>query len=331
MKKTVFALAVLGAFATAASAQTSVTVYGIVDMGIVRETGGASGSVSRLSSGVESGSRLGFRGTEDLGGGLAANFVLETGIAADAGGFNQGGLAFGRQSYVGLSGGFGALNMGRQYTPEYLTLSTVADPFANGLAGAAGNLMAKSGTRMDNAIKYTTPNLSGFNGEIAYGFGEVAGDTAKSRAVGASVGYAAGPVNVRLGYHNLNNPTASDSTKNTLLAGSYDFGPAKAHLAYGVNKGTGTTDSADWLIGATVPFGPHKILASYIRKNDKTAADKDASQLALGYTYALSKRTDLYAAYARINNRNGALFTVGNNTDTGTGDKAFNLGMRHTF
>lgn len=337
MKKSFLALAVLGAFAGVACAQTSVTVYGIVDAAIVAESGGAAGSVTKLTSGAASASRLGFRGTEDLGGGLSANFVLETGITIDTGGSAPGvtaanpqGLVFGRQSYVGLTGNFGAVSLGRQYTPHYLVL-VAADPFGNGFAGRAGNMMAVSGTRMDNAIKYATPNLGGFSADVAYGFGEVVGNTSGSRALGFAAGYAKGPVYVRLGYHSLNNAAASDNAKNTLLAGTYDFGAAKAHLAYAVNKGTGIIDNTDLLVGVTVPFGANKIMASYIRKNDKSAANKDADQWALGYTYALSKRTDLYAAYARISNKNGATFIVGNGTETGSGDKAFNLGIRHSF
>src|SRR5437868_4896157 len=107
MKKTAIAFALAAAFAGAAQAQSSVTVYGAVDLGLVLERGPA-GSVTKLSSGVEAGSRLGFKGTEDLGGGLSAKFVLEMGISVDNGGLNQGGAAFGRQSLVGLAGGFGS-------------------------------------------------------------------------------------------------------------------------------------------------------------------------------------------------------------------------------
>ncbi len=337
MKKSLLALAALGSLAGASFAQSTVTIYGIVDAGLVAESGGAAGSITKLTSGVASASRIGFRGTEDLGGGLSANFVLENGFNVDTGAMGQtsaavpGGLLFGRQAFVGLKGDFGAVNFGRQYTPHYTTV-VAADPFGNGMAGRFSNLMAASGTRMDNTIKYSTPaSLGAFSADIAYGFGEVAGNTSGNRAVGFGVGYASGPVYVRLGYHNLNNAAASDNAKNTVLAATYDFTAAKAHFAYGVNKGTGTADNSDLLLGVSVPFGQHKVLASYIRKNDKTAANRDADQWAIGYSYALSKRTDFYAAYARINNKNGATFTVGNNTETGSGDKAFNLGIRHSF
>jgi predicted porin len=360
MKKSVLVLAVLGAFTNAASAEsTSVTVYGVVDAGVVAERGGSTGSVTKLSSGVASGSRLGFKGTEDLGGGLSASFVLENGFQADTGALGQSATAatlFGRQAFVGLgSSNFGTVTLGRQYTPHYLAVN-FADPFGTGLAGDAVNILPNTGdaaSRMNNTIKYATPNLSGFSGELAYGFGEVAGDSSAKRQIGASVGYTGGPLGVRLAYHNLNNATAANqpgnNAKNTILAATYNFEVAKLHLAYGVDKGTGSspyrnttvnpygrimtpsTDSNDVLVGVSVPFGPHTLLASFIRKNDKTARNQDADQWAVGYRYALSKRTDLYTAYARIKNKNGASYTVGNAIEAGSGDKALNLGIRHTF
>lgn len=332
MNKKFLALAILGACAGTVSAQSSVNVYGLIDTGIVGESGGAAGSVTKLTSGVTAGSRLGFRGKEDLGGGLAAQFVLEAGLLTDTGASAQGGLLFGRQAFVGLGGSAGTVTFGRQYTPIHLILSGIADPFAAGWAGNAGNLIPRpQGARTNNMIKYATPNLNGFSAEAAYGFGEVAGNNSANRAIGGAVGYANGPLVVRLGYHDVNNATATDSAKNTLLAGTYNFGVAKAHLAYAVNKGAAAVDNRDMLVGVTVPFGASKLLASYIRKDDKSAANGDANQIAIGYLYSLSKRTDLYVAYARISNKNGAAYTVGNATEAGTGDKAYNLGLRHSF
>lgn len=362
MKKTFLALSMISAIgfmstiAGSATAQSSVTIYGIADTGIAIEKGGSAGSVSKLTSGIGSGSRLGFKGTEDLGGGLSAFFLLESGINIDAGSSGQGGLMFGRQAYVGVKGDFGTLTAGRQYTPEYLTLA-FADPFGTGFAGDAANIMPNSGTgasRMDNTLKYVTPSFDGFTGELAYGFGETAGDTSAGRQIGAAIVYTSGPFAVRLGYHNRNNDTAilknTEDGKTTLLAATYDFGVAKAHLAYGINKGlnssplrntanpygslvapTASTDSTDFLLGVTLPFGSNKILASYIRKDDKTAKNQDASQLAVAYIYSLSKRTDLYAAYARIDNKNGAGYTVGSAIEAGSGDSALHLGIRHSF
>lgn len=333
MKNSLIACAVLSACAGAASAQTTLNIYGIVDAGIVSERGGPAGNVTTLSSGVQSGSRLGFKGMEDLGGGLSAKFVLESGFGVDNGtmgqGVGQNGQLFGRQAYVGLSSRVGEVTLGRQYSPHFLLLDEI-DPFGTGLAGASTNLMSTT-RRMDNTIKLSTPSWSGFAGELAYGFGEVAGDNKANRQIGASVGYANGPLVVKLAHHRAENALATDRAKNSLLAGKYDFGVAAVSLGFGVNKGVGTTDSRDYLIGASMPIGSGTVLASYIRKNDRSALNADATQWALGYTYALSKRTNLYTSYARINNDPGAAFTVGNATDVGSGDKAFNLGIRHKF
>lgn len=356
MKQSTILLLLLGSAAGTAAAQSSVTAYGVLDAGIVAERGAALGSLNKLTSGVVNGTRLGFRGTEALGNGLSANFVLETGIMLDTGGFNQGGVAFGRQSYVGLSGGFGALTLGRQYTPQYTAL-VMADPFATGYAGNAANIMpytGDAGGRMTNAVKYSAPNIDGFTGELAYGFGEIAGDSRAGRQYGASIGYANGPIAAKLAYHNRNNDTAkvtgTSSAKNTLLAMTYDFTVAKLHLGYAVDKGTNSSplrntgnpfgyavaptssvDSRDILVGVSAPFGAGTALASYVRKTDRSAANQSANQLAIGYRYDLSKRTALYASYARINNSNNASYTVGNASEAGSGDKALNVGVRHNF
>jgi predicted porin len=345
MKKLNLALALTGALTGAAQAQSAVEVYGIADMGFVREIGNVGASVAggnKISSGAQSGSRLGFKGEEDLGNGLNALFVLETGIAADAGGFNQANKAFGRQSFVGLQGDFGTLTLGRQYTSYFLTLNQVADPFASGLAGNAQNLMlpgagntttnSDRAIRMDNAIKYASPLLENFSAEIAYGFGEVAGNSDASRVITGSIGYDSKPLNIRLAYYEKNNATDTVNLKSTLLAANYDFEVAKVFAAYADNDWAGQGKSRNYLLGATVPFGAHKFIASYIRADGRgTNAANDADQWGIGYTYSLSKRTNLYAAYGYISNDGAATYTVGNNSENGTSNKAFNLGVRHVF
>ncbi|CAN7422889.1 porin [Pseudoduganella sp. LjRoot289] len=356
MKKSILALATCAAFAGSATAQSSVGMYGLLDMAAVRESGGAAGPITKLGSGVSAGSRLGFKGNEDVGGGLSALFLLESGFQADTGAMGQGGLLFGRQAYVGLQGAFGSVTIGRQYTPQYQTVAA-ADPFGSGTAGDSKNLMPATGngtSRMDNAVKFASPSVGGVSGELAYAPGELAGSAAAGRQIGAALTYASGALRARLGYHHRNNDTATvknlDPAKNAVLALTYDAGIAKAHFAYGSNKGVNSSplrntanpfgaavapqasvDSRDLMLGVSVPSGPHTALASYIRKDDRGARNQDASQFAVGYRYAVSKRTELYSVYARIENRRGAAYTVGNAIEVGTGDKALNLGIRHTF
>ena len=243
--KTILCAGALGALCMNAVAAdgASVSVYGLVDVALVRETGGSGGDVTKLTSGVGAGSRLGFKGREELGNGIAAIFLLESGFQADTGALGQGGLLFGRQAYAGLQGGFGTLTAGRQYTPQYLTV-VMADPFASGYAGDTKNLMAPTGnsaSRMDNSLKYVSPAVGGVSAELVYGAGEVTGDNAAGRQFGGALDYTSGPLRVRLGYHNRNNDTAAiknaGSANNTVLAAVYDFGVVKAHVAYGVAKG----------------------------------------------------------------------------------------------
>lgn len=330
MNKSILALALLATVSTGALAQTNVSIYGIVDAGLVRESGPAD-SVTKISSGVASGSRLGFRGKEDLGGGLAAIFQLESGFNIDTGASGQGGILFGRQAFVGLASKFGTVTLGRQYTPYYKTLRDLGDPFgAVSLAGRSGNLFVTN-SRANNTVAYASPALSGVKVELLYAAGEVAGDSTRNRQMGGSVGYAKGPLTIQLAHHRIENATATDTTRNALLSANYKFKPATVYASYAVNRGPGPADSKDMLAGVAVPFGNDKLLLSHVRHDDDTAANNDASQWGIAYHVRLSKRTDIYAAYAVIDNRNAANFKVGNATETGTGDKAFNLGVRHNF
>ncbi|OGB27510.1 MAG: hypothetical protein A3I66_06405 [Burkholderiales bacterium RIFCSPLOWO2_02_FULL_57_36] len=340
MKKTLLALALLGAFAGAASAQTNVTVYGVVDAGLTYANNGTA-KTTALGSGLLSGSRLGFRGTENLGGGLSAIFTLENGFNVDDGSLGQGRL-FGRQAFVGLTGSFGAVKLGRQYHPLRNALNTI-DPFNLGNIGTASNIFNVYGDRGDNTINYSTPKLGGFKGELAYSLGEVAGSSSIGRQAGLSAGYAAGPFNVILAHHDQNQQAAGVATgdsRTTLLGGTYDFRVVKLHAAYALNKGSTAAgvknvDRDEAMIGVSVPLGAGKILASYILRRDDMGANRDAEQLALGYIYSLSKRTNLYTSVARINNEAAASVNAGGFAGgagvAGTDRSTFSVGVRHSF
>lgn len=329
MKKSLLSLALFSAFCSSAIAD-SVVVYGVVDAGVVSESGPL-GSVVKLTSGVQSGSRLGFKGTEDLGGGLRANFVVEGGFGVDTGTSLQGGVLFGRQSFVGLSNKIGAVTFGRQQTALYNTLRDIGDPFAIGLAGTSTNLMSTGGNRLNNTVRLSSEPIANFSGDVSYSLGEVAGNSRANRSFGGSFGYANGPAALRIAHNNTSNVLGSDSAKTTLLAGSYDFGVVKANLAYAENRGAGNIDSRDVLIGGSVPFGASKVTASYIHKNDRSFANNDAHQFGIGYEYALSERTNIYTSYAAMSNSNTGAYTIGNATDVGSGDRALNAGVRHKF
>jgi predicted porin len=352
MKKTLPALAALLLCSGAAFAQSNVAFYGVMDMGVSVDRGGIAGTSTRLTSGMATQSRWGFRGTEDLGGGLSALFVIEGGIHADVGTSTQNNTLFGRSTIVGLKGNFGTVTLGLQDTPLFTTLNVVVDPFRNGIA-RSNNLMNPTGFRSGNSILYRSNDMNGFSGDVMYVAGEVAGDSEAGRAVGGSFGYAKGPLAARIAFHNRNNDTAlvkgTEDAKNTLLGANYDFGPVKGFFGYEINKGlnsaslnntaatfggakpTASTDSTDLLLGASVPMGASTVVATYVRLDDKTAFNQDAQQYALAYMYAFTKRTDIYTSYAVIRNHNGAAYTEGNSEEPGTGNKQFTVGLRHRF
>jgi predicted porin len=341
MKKSLLALAVLTAISGAASAQSSVTLYGKVDLGLVYDAGGAAGKSIRVSSGVTGGSRIGFKGVEDLGGGLKASFQLETGFCADsaagAPNFCTGSNNFmGRQAYGALSGNFGSLSAGRQYSLGFVNLSTI-DPFGTGFAGQINNIFDASGIRLNNSVTYTTPVMGGFSIAGEFALGEHQGDWTAGRETGAAVTYATGPIYAGATFYSVNDALGVTADKVWQAGGTYDFGVVKIH---GMVQGTKSADDIttakphdrlNLMGGVTVPLAGGSVMFDYVHTNDKELANQDAQQWGTGYLYPLSKRTSMYVAYAWINNRNGAPFTVGNATETGTGNKAFNLGVVHNF
>lgn len=326
--------AALALTAAAAQAQSNVQIYGVADAGLVAEYGTPAGNSTAVGSGLASGSRLGFKGTEDLGNGLSAIFVLEGGYNIDTGASGQGGLRFGRQAFVGLRGSFGSVTVGRQYSPYYRAIRDVADPFEDGLAGQATNVMAGN-HRMDNTVIYATPELAGWSAEVAYGAGEatdpLAADSHRKRTFSGVLSYTNGPLVVNLGHHRREDALLPDHVRNTILAARYTLGSVMGHAAIVRNRELGGADSRDALLGLTWKSGPHRVWLSVVQHDDKSPAQRDARQYGAAYLYGLSARTDLYAAYGHIDNDNGAPFTVGNATDSGNGNAAFNLGIRHCF
>ncbi|MET0857927.1 MAG: porin [Telluria sp.] len=357
MKSSAFVFALLGASVGSALAQSATTVYGVLDAGVVSERG-CQGCATRVDSGIASESRLGVRGSEPLGDNLSAVYTLEAGVQLDTGRSGQNGQLFGREANVGISGKAGTVTVGRHPNLEYEALTDVGDPFKGGMAGTATNLIGSGGRRVDNSIQYYSAEVNGVSAAASYGAGEVVGDRRANRAWGVSVGFENGPLTIRAAHQNRNVALVAPSTamgnntdaKNSILAANLRVGIATAYVAYSASRGWGSsplwnpdnpygagmastpsTDSRDVLVGVAVPVGATTLLASYIRKNDRDLANQDANQLAFGATYAMSRRTDFYAAYSRITNRNGAGYTVGNASSMGRGSSALNVGMRHAF
>ncbi|MES2742226.1 MAG: porin [Pseudomonadota bacterium] len=339
MKSKFLAFAVLASAAATASAQSSVVIYGVLDGGITSERGGAEGNVTKVSTGVQSGSRLGFKGTEDLGNGLKAKFQLENGFDLDTGRQRQGGLLFGRQAWLGLSGDFGTVALGRQNNPLFVALDSF-DAFETGLSGSTTNLMNPGSVRVNNSVTYSLPSFKGVSGTVMYGLGEVAGDSKAGRTLGASLGYANGPLALTAAY-DRQNLAANKLQKLALVAGTYDFGVLKAHLGFETEKNdsvVGGFDNRDYMAAVTVPVGTSgQFLANFIKRQSRNDNAVGGRQVAIAYLYALSKRTNAYTSFGNIRNDSAGTNFVGDASSGGSaplpGDtsRALSVGIRHKF
>jgi predicted porin len=337
-------LAVLAAASAGAYAQSSVTLFGVLDVNARYVKNGDQKIKSLSGNGVNT-SRLGVRGTEDLGDGLKAGFWLETGLNVDSGTQSDATRFWNRRATVSLSGNFGELRLGRDYTPTYLGYSDY-DPFGDNGIAASGKFDSSlgtardTGTRADNQIMYLTPgNLGGFYGRAAVAAGE---GTAGKKYYGARGGYAAGPLDVSAAYGQTTVvPVAGGEDKfKTFDAGaSYDFGIVKA-TGYFTQSKFANQKLQVYSLGAIVPVGVGQIKAAYTHANASgtTAAGvnvdaNDADQVAVGYIYNLSKRTALYTTAAYVKNKGNATFAVASAPAIAAGQKStgLELGMRHAF
>jgi len=339
MKKTLVAMAVM-AVAGVASAQ--VTLYGKIDAGVeYKDAGGV--TTTKIASGQFSGSRWGMKGSEDLGGGLSANFQLEGGFSLDTGITGQtsgtgtaagsAGQAriFGRTAQVGVSGAFGTVTLGRQYTPTDNVL-WMPDPMGTtgALAGPMYAVFSGTGTydtlgngRQNNAVSYSIPSMNGLNAQLMFAPDE--SDVDAHRYVGANMSYAAGPLTAAVAWESTTATNATKSTTGWLLGGAYDLGAFK--LGGEVMGGTTSTDSTTtgWYLGASAPVGAATLSAGYANAKVTTAASVETKSNAWGInaTYSLSKRTNVYGGWTAKEDTVGAAATVKTN--------GLVAGVRHDF
>ncbi len=341
MKKTLLAAALALGFAGVAQAETSVTLYGIIDTGIgytrFKHDSGVKATRTGFYDSVQSGNRWGLKGTEDLGNGLKAIFQLESGFTLSDGRHAQGDRLFGREASIGLQGdSWGTLKFGRQTNIASQFLGGVASPFGDAFAEAhIGNTFTSMSTvRADNVISYVTPSFSGFRFGVGYSFNvnakqnwDVKGtavnpDDSNVKLVTAGLLYANGPIAIGASYDQLDTELVDDKAKAWNIAGSYDFEVVKLHLGFGqerdgtisgrgANLGGGFDISAplflegykanNYSVGLSAPVGAGSLMvgwqSSRLSSGDfKDGAEKDSQNLySLGYTYDLSKRTNLYA------------------------------------
>jgi len=343
MKKTLIALAAVAATG-AAFAQSTVTMFGVVDAAVAVGNGSTSNKTQLKNSGYNS-SRFGVRGTEDLGGGMSASFHLEAGVNNDDGtgsasntnnqtvtGANAGtqGLTFNRRSTVSLTGGFGELRLGRDYTPQFWT-ETAFDPFGTNGVGTniAFNKGGVTGVRASNSVGYLSPSFGGVKVWAQTYMGENASTAAKAGDGSAvRVTFDQGPVSLA---YATSNTTVSAGVKNETsnVAGSYDLGVVKLMAQANKTKVTGTADIDGYVVGATAPMGAGTVRFA-LSETDKAGVKSNLT--AIGYVYGLSKRTDLYATYGSVKNKGGASAAL-NGAVTGANQSStgYDFGVKHSF
>lgn len=317
MKKSLIALAVLAASGVA-MAQSSVTMYGVVDVGLLKSNGTSAQMMG--STGQNNGtSRLGVRGTEDLGGGLKAFFNLEHGLSPETGAGNlSGGQMWSRAANMGISGGFGSLTMGRQLNPSFWGIAPwELTGTANYSAVGTQFGYTAGGVRDSSMFMYSTPNMGGFGAKLGYVMKQ---DTAApgvpgNAKVDLALTYGNGPLAVGLSYNKRNT-----FSSNMSLGARYDFGMFKVAGSIQDNGGP----SKGFTIGASAPVGPVSLTFDIARENGTGMKNTD---FLLEAKYALSKRTFAYAVYYKDGDSNGAApggYLTGAKNHLG-------LGVRHNF
>lgn len=328
MKKTLIvqSLCILGLTAAtgAALAQSSVTIFGTVDVAVTRLSG-TGVSQTGLSSGGANIDRIGFRGTEDLGGGLQAGFWLEAGVDVNTGSGKApgGGLRFNRRSTVSLLGSFGEVRLGRDDSATFVS-TYIFDTFANNgvggtmaftMLGIPGAATATGGAplQLSNSLSYFLPqNLGGFYGQAQLARGEQVsntGNTNQGNYIGLRAGYRQGPLNGAFATGKLKGDVVNNDLTANNLGLSYDFGIVKPSFLWATEKRSTLKVTAVQL-GATVPVGLGFVRAAYSTYNTANS-NVNWNKISLGVGYNLSKLTMLYGTYARIGNKDGAKKSIG--------------------
>ncbi|NJD33994.1 MAG: porin [Betaproteobacteria bacterium] len=355
MQKKLIAVAIAAISAAPAFAQSNVTVYGRVDYGWMSRGGddgavNTNGTKDEMASGMQAGSRIGFKGSEDLGNGLKAIFEIEQGLQSDSSATTGSGVfsTLNRHSYVGLTGNFGTVVGGRLDGVRYGIYNTY-DAFAG---GGMGNFtqMTLQVDRADNAIAYISPNWSGFSfvaaharsvagQEVTGGVNLVGGvapapqaNTGDGRLYTINGKYSNGPISLDLDYETVivenSNTAASGDTVVWTVAGSYDFGMVKVRALYdhhdkdtaGILRTATNKNAVDydaWFVSATMPYGNFLFKATYGQiSDDRNATERgvglqgDATKWGIGMNYNLSKRTNVYLDYASISNDRNANYQI---------------------
>lgn len=351
MKKSLFVLAVLGIFSGAVAAQTSVELYGRLDSGIGVADSDAPGGddTVMLWSGVQSATRFGVRGSEDFGGGWRIVFNIESGVELDTGEASNGTQFWARRAVVGVAGRFGEIHIGRDYTPGYRTISAT-DVMGLGLFGNWKAFSSNGGitTRASNGVHYRSPGWRGLTLRAMVATGE-ADDVSRPSGDGDMYGlsgiYVSGPLTVQGYFQSREFDNGLDDTDRVDEYGAgvqYRFGAFRAAASYGMADTElpvgGSVEHDAWSVGVGARVGAGEILLNFVRQRIDRAGDPKAKSFGIAYVHPVSKRTNFYASYGRLDNDDGADFTLrasaARTAVGGTVDgepRAFAVGILHRF
>ncbi|GAB4090596.1 porin [Hydrogenophaga soli] len=305
MKKSLVALAAM-AFAGIAAAQSSVTLYGVADI-YVGDSDAPGSKVAAGSGGVAS-SRWGIKGSEDLGGGLKANFQFEQKVNLGDGSTSAG---FTRQANVGFSGGFGTVKLGKSW-------NALDDVFGAGNSGFDSALSANAGGVWLNGyageavaqLYYATPNFNGFAAAVST---QLNGNATAGKTSAFNVTYAQGPLAVALGYEDNKNTTLAPVQKGTMLNGSYDLGSAKLMASYYTTKPAVGARTNSYQLGADIPVSGALTASVGFASSKVSGSGSTSRAFSVAAAYALSKRTTAYAGIRAANQVGKDLWAVGVN------------------
>jgi predicted porin len=343
---TLCAVVTLGAGASPVAAQSSATLYGIVDTYLGFTTASGKGRAIGLDSPGFQQSRIGVRVSEDLGNGWRVNAMLENGFALNTGAAADPTRAFSRQAWVGLSGAFGEARAGRQNSPQYLMLSQL-DAFVGATFGSIINNASNLGLRYDNALTYVTPTFGGFKAQGLVSLGGQTYPHSGNNVYVAMLDYSKGPWYVGVNHAEQKSQNANFTIKSTFAVTNFDYGHGKVYVAWyrGDNPGAnGAANvpgryasiyslSADWRISPALTLGAG---GGWIETSGESAPR--AWQAGAIGTYALSKRTLLYSSVAHIANSHGGTFSLGgagpvvrNVPTPGGNETGVQIGMRQLF
>jgi predicted porin len=333
------AVALLTSLPLLATAQSNVTVYGVVDAAVSSEDSGAAG-VGRqtvINSGDQSSSRIGFRGTEDLGNGLKAIFNIEAGVNIDNGTTDS--AMFGRRAVVGLQNELGALTVGREYTP-IAAVASATDILGQGFYGSNLSAFSTSNTatpltrRISNSVNFKSASLSGFKINASYGAGEQP-TGASQDLLGVSLEYANGPFYAGGGYQTTER--ADGDFKEYALGLGYKIGDVEIKGNYLAADPAAANNKFEQLnVGAAMKVGGAGKVFANVQQN-KLENGAKGNGFTLAYSHTLSKRTNVYASYASLRNNDLGKFSVNASSTSvkaaalGADPDALTIGLRHSF